>query len=92
MRHFMMMVTAILLPVSATALDLATARTQNKVCELPDGYVKALGEDAQSLAAEVNAKRRAAYAQIASENQQTVAVAGQLAHSQIIAKGVASCK
>jgi uncharacterized protein len=70
----------------AFALDLHGARTSGKVGEKTDGYVSALVStpDVQALVAEVNAKRKAEYTRISSENGQPVDVVAKLAASQII--------
>jgi len=56
----------------SAALDLDGARQQGLVGEQSDGYVGALSAspsaDVKALVAEVNAKRRAAYAEIAKKN------------------------
>jgi hypothetical protein len=56
----------------SAALDLDTARAQGLVGEQSDGYVGAVSPsasgDVKALVAEVNGKRRAAYADIAKKN------------------------
>jgi hypothetical protein len=56
----------------SAALDLDAARQQGLVGEQSDGYVGAVSAspsaDVKALVAEVNAKRRAAYADIAKKN------------------------
>ena len=72
--------------------DLASARASGQVCEGSDGYIVATSAQANSLASEINAKRRAEYQKISSQNGQTAAVVGQLAAKQIVSQpGVRSC-
>lgn len=56
----------------SAALDLDTARAQGLVGERSDGFVGAVSAapsaDVTALVSEVNAKRRAAYAEIAKKN------------------------
>ena len=56
----------------SAALDLDTARARGLVGEQNDGYVGAVSAspsaDVKALVAEVNGKRRAAYADIAKKN------------------------
>lgn len=92
MRRIIITLALASMPVATLAMDLNEARAAGKVCELPTGYVKAVSPDAASLAIEVNAKRKQAYAAIAAENKQSVDVAGKLAHGQIVANGAAACK
>jgi uncharacterized protein YdbL (DUF1318 family) len=81
---------ALALPLAAAALDLDTARAQGLVGEQTDGYVGAVkgqgGDEVRQLVAEVNAKRRAAYEQIAREQGTPVAAVASLAGQKLIAK------
>ena len=56
----------------SAAIDLDAARAQGLVGEQSDGYVGAVSAspsaDVQALVADVNAKRRAAYGEIAQKN------------------------
>ena len=56
----------------SAALDLDSAKAQGVIGEQTDGYVAAVSADApadvKSLVADVNAKRRAAYQEIAQKN------------------------
>ena len=74
----------------ALALDLDGARAQGLVGEMTDGYVglvKGQGDDAaRKLVAEVNAKRRAHYEQIAREQGTPVAAVAALAGQKLIAR------
>ena len=74
------------------ALDLAGARAAGSVCEQSDGYIKATTGDASSLAASVNAGRKAEYARISKQNGQSVDVVAKLAAQQIISQGNKACK
>ncbi len=80
-------------PMAAQALDLAAARGRGNVCEVPDGTLRAVSAaaDVQALVSEVNARRQEEYARIAAKSGQTPAVAGKLAHAQIVAKGAVAC-
>lgn len=75
-----------MLAAPAFALDLQTARTQGLVGETLTGYVAVVKStpEAEALAAEINAKRRAEYARIAAANGQSADVVGKLASEQII--------
>ena len=57
---------------TAQAVTLDEARSNKQVDELPTGYVKANDEKVKALVEEVNAKRRAAYEDIAKKNGLTV--------------------
>lgn len=74
----------VLLSFPALAMDLQGARSQGLIGERNDGYVQALDGSAQGLADEVNAKRKAEYARISSENGQPVSVVAKIAADQII--------
>lgn len=82
---------AALLAAPAFALDLHSARESGALGEKNDGYVAVLknSPDAEQLAGEVNAKRKAEYARISAENGQTVDVVARLAAAQIV-KGLKS--
>ncbi|WKE64868.1 YdbL family protein [Gallaecimonas kandeliae] len=78
-------VAALLLPLAAFAMNLGEAKAQGLLGEQPDGYlgvVKATPE-AVALAQDINAKRRAAYLEIAKKNgislEQVAMLAGQKA-------------
>lgn len=83
--------TAVLLLVSsalAMALDIDSAKSQGLVGEQPNGFlgvVKATS-DAVQLAAEINAKRRAAYEAIAKKNGATLDQVAILAGQKAIEK------
>jgi uncharacterized protein YdbL (DUF1318 family) len=84
------LVLALALPTAAVALDLDGARAQGLVGEQTDGYVGAVkgqgGEDVRRLVADVNAKRRAAYEQIAREQGTDVTTVAALAGQKLIAR------
>ncbi len=60
----------------AFAADLHSARAAGQIGEKADGFVTALDPSAQSLVDEVNAKRRAQYADVAAKKGQSIAVVG----------------
>ncbi len=72
----------------AWALSLEEARTSGALGETLEGYVSVLqpSAEAQQLAADVNAKRKAEYQRISKENGQPVDVVAKLAAAQIIQK------
>jgi uncharacterized protein YdbL (DUF1318 family) len=82
-----LLVLAFALP--ALALDLAEARATGAVGERADGYVAARtekpAEDVKALVADVNAKRRAAYEEIAKRNGTPVEAVAALAGQKLIA-------
>jgi uncharacterized protein YdbL (DUF1318 family) len=79
---------ALLLAPAALALDLDGARAQGLVGEQTDGYVGAVkgqgSAEVRALVAEVNAKRRAAYEQIAREQGTAVEAVAALAGQKLI--------
>ena len=81
------LVLAIALP--ALALDLREARTTGVVGERADGYIAAVqekpSEDVKRLVSEVNAKRRAAYEEIAQRNGTPVEAVAALAGQKLMA-------
>lgn len=72
----------------AFALDLQSARSSGILGEQNDGYVAVLKSSAEAnkLAAEVNAGRKAEYARISKENGQPVDVVAKVAAEAIINK------
>lgn len=72
----------------AAALDLDGAKAQGLIGEQTDGYVGAVAADAaadvKQLVAQVNAKRRAAYEDIARRNGTAVAAVAALAGQKLI--------
>lgn len=90
MKTTIRLMAAILLACSALtmALDLASAKSQGLVGEQPNGYlgvVKAT-PDAVVLAADINAKRQAAYEAIAKKNGATLEQVAILAGQKAIEK------
>ena len=80
-----------LLPATpAAALGLAEAKSRGLVGERPDGYVGAVSDspsaEVKSLVAEVNAKRKAVYEDIAEKRGTSVAAVAALAGQDLIAK------
>ena len=74
---------------NAFSLSLDTARSQGLVGETQEGYVAAVGgsnPEVDRLVAEVNAKRRSRYSQIAQSNGLTVSAVARQAGSKLIAK------
>ena len=84
MRLKILTVLLVLFSFPAMAMDLQSARAQGLVGEGRDGYVVALDGSAQSLASDVNAKRKAEYARISKENGQPVDVVAKIAAESII--------
>jgi uncharacterized protein YdbL (DUF1318 family) len=78
---------AIALPVSA--LDLDEARARGAIGERADGYVAAVkgdpSKEVKALVAEVNAKRRAHYEEIAKRNGAPVEAVAMLAGQKLVA-------
>jgi hypothetical protein len=85
------LVLAIALP--ALALDLDEARAKGKVGERADGYVAAVKDDAsdevKALVADVNAKRRAHYEEIAQRTGAPVEAVAALAGQKLLANAPA---
>lgn len=77
---------ALLFAGQAFALDLSQARSQGLVGERLDGYVAVVkpAADAQALANDVNARRKAEYERISKQNGQPVSVVGTIAAEKII--------
>jgi uncharacterized protein YdbL (DUF1318 family) len=74
----------------SAAIDLDSAKAQGIVGEQTDGYVAAVAAsapaDVQALVADVNAKRRAAYQEIAQKNGTKVDDVGVLAAQKLIGR------
>jgi uncharacterized protein len=84
MKRILMTLVLATLAFPAAALELSDARASGAVGEKSDGYVTALKPEASALAAEVNAKRKAKYAEISKQNGQPVDVVAKLAYPQIV--------
>lgn len=76
------------LALPAAALDLDTAKRQGQVGEQTDGYVGAVRPDApaevRALVADVNARRRAAYEEVARKNGTPIEAVAALAGQKLI--------
>lgn len=70
------------------ALELDAAKVQGLVGEQPDGYLGVVQAtpDAVALAADINAKRKAAYEGIAKQNGATLAQVAALTGQKVIDK------
>ena len=77
----------------SAALDLDAAKAQGLVGEQTDGYVAAVSAspapDVQALVADVNAKRRTAYQEIAQKNGTKVEDVAVLAAQKLIGRAPA---
>lgn len=62
--------------IPAFAADLHSARAAGQIGEKADGFVTALDPSVKELVDEVNAKRRAQYADVAAKKGQTIEVVG----------------
>ena len=82
------LVLAIALP--ALALDLDEARAAGKIGERSDGYVAAVKDspsaEVKALVADINAKRRAAYEEIAKRNGAPVEAVAALAGQKMLSE------
>jgi uncharacterized protein YdbL (DUF1318 family) len=87
--HKLLVAAALLLTLAAPALalDLDEARDQGLLGEQADGYVGIVASptpEVEKLAAEVNAKRRAHYAEIAERNGTAVDAVAALAGKKLV--------
>jgi len=97
LRTLGLLAAAVVMMIAASpafALDLASARASGVVGEKNDGYVAVIksSAEADALAAEVNARRKAEYARISAANSQPVGVVAKLAAEEIIGKLSAGSK
>lgn len=80
----------LLFALPALALDLDEARAKGLLGEKADGYVAAVSEtpseEVAQLVAEINAKRRAAYQEIAQRTGAPVEAVGALSGKKLIEK------
>lgn len=87
LRSFLAILTVIL-PLSAFALDLDSAKDQGLVGERPDGYLGAVSAnpsaDVAALIQDINSRRRAKYTEISKKNGQTRQVVEALAHKKVL--------
>lgn len=83
MKQWMMaLMGAVMFAGAAYALDLDGAKAQGLVGEKRDGYLGVVASgnsEAQALASDINAKRKAEYTRIASQNGQALNVVEKLA-------------
>jgi hypothetical protein len=77
----------------SAALDLDSAKAQGSIGEQTDGYVAAVSAsapaDVQALVADVNAKRRVAYQEIAQKNGTKLEDVAMLAAQKLISRAPA---
>jgi uncharacterized protein YdbL (DUF1318 family) len=82
---------ALALALPASALDLDSAKRQGLIGEMTSGYIGAVRPnpppEVAALVAEVNAKREAAYREIASRNGTAVETVAGLAAQKLIDRG-----
>ena len=81
----------LVLPVAAFAVTLDDAKAQGMVGEQSDGYLGVVQDsaDARALVAEINAKRKAAYEQLAQANNLELNAVETLAGQKAIDKTAA---
>jgi uncharacterized protein YdbL (DUF1318 family) len=88
-----LMALVLVIALPALALDLDEARANGRVGERADGYVAAVkdspSDEVKQLVAEVNAKRRAYYGEIAQRNGAPVEAVAALAGQKLIANAPA---
>ena len=83
-----LMVAALLLPLASWAVSLPDAKAQGLVGEQPDGYLGAVQDtpEAQAVVKDINAKRKAAYQEIAAKQNLKVEDVEALAGEKAINK------
>jgi uncharacterized protein YdbL (DUF1318 family) len=76
------------IPLAAFALDIDTAKSQGLIGEQPNGYLGLVvnNAEAKKLIDDINAKRKAQYAQIAERNNIDLHVVEKLAGEKTINK------
>jgi uncharacterized protein YdbL (DUF1318 family) len=79
-----MLAPELLIPVAYAQDALATAKASGQIGEKPDGLVGAIAPQAQALAEQINAQRKARYAQIAKSNGTSIDKVQALAGQQLI--------
>jgi uncharacterized protein YdbL (DUF1318 family) len=87
LRSLVVLLLALAFAGPAAALDLDSAKAQGLVGEQTDGYVGAVKSPAPEVAklvADVNAKRRAAYEELARRNGTPVEAVASLAGQKLI--------
>jgi hypothetical protein len=89
-RHAWITALVLAIALPALALDLDEARAKGKVGERADGYVAAVKDDAsdevKALVADVNAKRRAHYEEIAHRTGAPVEAVAALAGQKMLSE------
>ena len=80
--------TALAMPLTSWAVTLPEAKAAGMVGEKPDGYLGVVKDsaDAQALADDINAKRKAAYEGIAGKTGQALDVVEKLAGEKALNK------
>lgn len=84
-----LMLCSLLFSVAAFSLSLHDAKNQGLVGEQPNGYLGIVGQSGRevvTLVEDINAKRRAAYEQIASSNNTPLEAVEKLAGKKAIEK------
>ena len=92
MKQTSVLAAALLFSISALALDLNGAKTQGMVGEVGNGYLAVIDNsnaEAASLVADINAKRRNKYAQIAKKSQTSVTQIETLMGEKLLKKASA---
>ncbi|HEY8121714.1 MAG TPA: YdbL family protein [Myxococcota bacterium] len=88
-QRFWIVAIALALALPALALDLDEARAKGVIGERADGYVAAVkdspSDEVKRVVEEVNAKRRAYYAEIAQRNGAPVEAVAALAGQKLLA-------
>ena len=78
---------ALLSVAHAYAVDVGEAKTKGHTCEQTNGYLRATGSapgDVRALVKDVNAKRKAQYAKIATKNGVEVVQVSRLTAQKLI--------
>ena len=90
LRHFRFTVlcAALFLPLSGWAIELTDAKTAGLVGEKPDGYLGTVKDtaDARAVADDINARRKAAYEDIARKTGQPLNIVEKLAGEKALNK------
>lgn len=93
MKKLTVLLTAMLLSLSAWALDLSSAKSQKLVGEKNNGYLGLLvssNTDAAALISQINSKRKAKYQQIANKQKTKLANIEDIAGEKLTAKAKAA--
>ena len=90
LAKFALLLSLLAFPVSAMALTLDEAKTSGLVGEQSDGYLGSVAANAtaevKAVLADINAKRKAKYEQIAKENNSDLRTVEALAGKKLIEK------